>query len=153
MTKIKRWKIINYRLQIAWIYCTPRILREIGKSFLQWPTVSLPVPTSLATRCRNPPRMARSTSRLLRSRKRTLVASRRPSRRAPNPRRPTLQLRRLSRIRKVSTYLSTYQMTCFHVVMLCSEEEFVIIFKTEEFLLHFSSEYFIFPFIIWNAED
>lgn len=37
--------------------------------------------------------------------------------------------------------------------MLCSEEEFVIIFKTEEFLLHFSSEYFIFPFIIWNAED
>lgn len=68
------------------------------------------ISTSLATLCRNPPRMARYTNRPRRFPRNRQEASRhpssRPSKRVPNRRLLTLQLRRLNRIRRVSIVLS-----------------------------------------------
>lgn len=120
--------LTTYLIVVRFFQLVDSILLQVMLNLFLHDRMCLLISTSHATRCRNPPRMARFTSRLPRSPRSTLVVSRhpssRPSRRAPNPRRPTLQLRRLNRKRRVSVSLSSFcrknmKITCSPVIMSC----------------------------------
>jgi len=105
------------------------------------------VSTSLATRCRNPPRTARYTNRPQRFPRNQQEASchpsSRPSKRVPNRRLLTPQLRRLNRIRRVSIILSFMSQTKReHKVLSVLNLYFIGLHQQMHFVL---SRYYLLP--------